>query len=280
MAVMNLLLKSDNKQEDTMIKLIASDIDGTLVPDGYNKLNTEYFDVIMKLKEQGIIFAAASGRQYPSISKLFEPIKDDMIFIGENGAYVTCRGEDMSVSVMDLDIVHQLIRDIRSIPECEISLSGKHFIHVESKDKDFLNLLIYEYRNEVAQVHDLTKVEEDFIKVSVFHHTDAAGAAGGIIVPKWKDRLEIVCAGNKWLDIMNYNVSKGEAIKKIQRQLNIKKEETMVFGDNLNDIAMIEQAGESYAIGNAREEVKKAAKHVADTNVNDGVLKVLKTLLK
>lgn len=262
-----------------MIKLIASDIDGTLVPDGFNKLDAEYFDVIMKLKEQGIIFAAASGRQYKSISRLFDPIKDDIIFIAENGAYVSCRGEDMSVSVMDRDIVHQLIHDIRSIPNCEISLSGKQFIYVESKDKDFLHLLIHEYKNEVKEVEDLTKVDEDFIKVSAFHHTDATGAAGDIIIPKWEDSLEIVCAGDKWLDIMNYDVSKGEAIKKIQKQLNISKEETMVFGDNLNDIAMIEQAGESYAIGNAREEVKKAAKHVADTNVNHGVLKVLKTLL-
>ncbi|ROR22120.1 hypothetical protein EDD66_11732 [Mobilisporobacter senegalensis] len=263
-----------------MIKLIASDIDGTLVPDGYNKLNTEYFDVILKLKEQGIIFAAASGRQYSSIAKLFEPVKDNMIFIAENGSYVTCRGEDMSVSVMDRDIIHQLIRDIRSIPECEISLSGKHFIYVESTEKGFLNLLIHEYRNEVEQVTDLLEVKEDFIKISIFHKTDATGAAGNFIIPKWKDQLEIVCAGNQWLDIMNYNVSKGEAIKKIQKQLNITKEETMVFGDNLNDIAMLKQAGESYAIGNAREEVKQAAKHVADTNVNDGVLQVIKALLK
>lgn len=263
-----------------MIKLIASDIDGTLVPESYNKLDPEYYDVIMKLKEEGIIFAAASGRQYPSIAKLFEPIKDNMIFIAENGAYVTCRGEDMSVSVMDRDIIHQLIKDIRSIPECEICLSGKHSLYVESNDKEYLDLLINEYRNEVKQVTDLLKVEEDFIKISVFHKFDSTGAAGDIIIPKWEDQLEIVCAGNQWLDIMNYDVSKGDAIKKIQQQLNIAKEETMVFGDNLNDIAMLNQAGESYAIGNAREEVKKAAKHVADTNINNGVLQVIKTLLK
>lgn len=262
-----------------MIKLIASDIDGTLVPEGYNKLDTEYFDVIMKLKERGIIFAAASGRQYPSIGKLFEPIKDNMIFIAENGAYVTCRGEDMSVNIMDTDVIHQLILDIRSIPECEISLSGKHSIYVESTDKEFLNLLIHEYKNEVEQVTDLLKVKEDFIKISIFHKLDASRAAGDFIIPKWNDRLEIVCAGNQWLDMMNKNVSKGEAIKKIQQQLNITKEETMVFGDNLNDIAMIQEAGESYAIGNAREEVKVAAKHVADSNVNNGVLQIIKTLL-
>ena len=47
-----------------MIKLVASDVDGTLVPDGTFEINPEIYDVIKKLKEKGITFAAASGRQY------------------------------------------------------------------------------------------------------------------------------------------------------------------------------------------------------------------------
>ena len=53
----------------------------------------------------------------------------------------------------------------------------------------------------------------------------------------------------------------------------------MVFGDNFNDIEMFRSAGVSYAVGNAAEAVKQEARYVADTNVNDGVLKVLRTLL-
>lgn len=263
-----------------MIKLIASDIDGTLVTDGNNRLEPEYFDVIMRLKEQGTIFAAASGRQYSSIAKLFEPIKDNMIFIAENGAYVTCRGEDMVVHVMDRERIYSLIDDIRSIPGCEICLSGKQTVYVESKDQAYIDMLIYEYKNEVTVVKDLLEVDDEFIKISAFHREDALTVAGSILIPKWESELEIAGAGAQWLDIMSYNVSKGEAIKKIQKQLNIKMEETMVFGDNLNDIAMLRQAGESYAIGNARDEVKQVAKHIADTNLNHGVLKVLKTLMK
>lgn len=63
-----------------MIKLIASDIDGTLVADGTDRLNPEIFQVILKLKEKGIQFAAASGRQWVSIERLFEPVKE-RIFI-------------------------------------------------------------------------------------------------------------------------------------------------------------------------------------------------------
>ena len=75
-----------------MIKMIASDIDGTLVRDGENQLDEELFDVILKLKKKGIYFVAASGRQTHSIEGLFAPIRDKIFYIGHNGAYVGSYG--------------------------------------------------------------------------------------------------------------------------------------------------------------------------------------------
>ena len=100
------------------------------------------------------------------------------------------------------------------------------------------------------------------------------------MIPKWGSKLKVVTAGREWLDIMERGVNKGAALKEIQESLGILPEETMAFGDNLNDIELLERAKYSYAIGNAREEVKEAANYVADTNVNDGVLKVLRTLVR
>ena len=70
-----------------MIKLIASDIDGTLVKDGEHELNPEFFDVILKLRKKGIQFAAASGRQWASIEAIMEPIKEKVFYLSDNGAY-------------------------------------------------------------------------------------------------------------------------------------------------------------------------------------------------
>ena len=63
-----------------MIKLVASDIDGTLLRYGEQKLNPELFDIIRQLKKKGIHFIAASGRQYASIVNLFEPVKDEISY--------------------------------------------------------------------------------------------------------------------------------------------------------------------------------------------------------
>ena len=81
------------------------------------------------------------------------------------------------------------------------------------------------------------------------------------------------------MDCMHTGVNKGEAVKTLQESLGILPEETMVFGDQLNYVEMLNRAYYSFAVGNARKEVKEAARFQADTNVNDGVLKILKRLL-
>ena len=68
-----------------MIKLIATDVDGTLVKDGTMTINPEYMTVIRKLTELGITFVVCSGRQYDSERKLFEPVKDLVYFVSDGG---------------------------------------------------------------------------------------------------------------------------------------------------------------------------------------------------
>ena len=237
-----------------MIKLIASDIDGTLVPDGSDKINPDIFQVITQLKRQGIYFAAASGRQWKSIERLFAPVRDQIFYIAENGAYVGARGRELFAYPMKPEEVKEIIRDVRKLPDCD---------------------------NEVKMVENLEELDETIIKISIYHQGyNAFQAAGSVMIPKWGSKLKVVTAGREWLDIMERGVNKGAALKEIQESLGILPEETMAFGDNLNDIELLERAKYSYAIGNAREEVKEAANYVADTNVNDGVLKVLRTLVR
>ena len=68
-----------------MIKLVASDLDGTLLFKGAQSLPEEIFPLIRQLKKMGILFVAASGRQYANMKKMFRPVVDDMAFISENG---------------------------------------------------------------------------------------------------------------------------------------------------------------------------------------------------
>ena len=91
--------------------------------------------------------------------------------------------------------------------------------------------------------------------------------------------LSVTRSSSSLIEIMHGGVSKRSAVEFLCRRYGIPIESAAAFGDNHNDLEMIRSATESYAVGNAAEAVKKAAKYVADTNVNDGVLKVLRTLV-
>lgn len=260
-----------------MIKLIASDIDGTLVKDGDNQLNPEYYQEILRLREKGIQVAVASGRQWHSIERIFDPIKEKVFYISDNGAYVGCYGRNLFLSEIDRQMVMEMIQDARQYPGLDVMLSGPDVVYLETENQEFIRWLVDSYRFEVKQVPDLTKVEDRFIKISLYRkHSVEENTAE--IREKYRDKLKITISGDMWVDCMAKGVSKGAAIRQIQESLGILPEETMAFGDQLNDMEMLEQAYYSYAVGNARPEVKKAARFQADTNANYGVLKVLKLL--
>ena len=80
-----------------MIKLIVSDVDGTLVQDGSPSVNPQVFDTILKLREKGIQFVIASGRPWASVEHAFEPVKKKIFYVANNGAYVGCCGRSLYV---------------------------------------------------------------------------------------------------------------------------------------------------------------------------------------
>lgn len=82
-----------------MIKLIVTDIDGTLLDNDKN-LPQDFWHTEEKLSAKNILFAAASGRQYYNLQELFSPISERCIFIAENGAMVMFRGECLSITTI------------------------------------------------------------------------------------------------------------------------------------------------------------------------------------
>lgn len=261
-----------------MIKLIASDIDGTLLRDGEHRLNPEYFDVILKLRARGIQFAAASGRQWASIETVFRPIQEKVFYLSDNGAYLGCHGRNLFLNPIDRELALEVVREARLLPEVEVMVSGPDVVYVDTKNEEFVSWIINGYKFRVERVEDVTQITDQIIKVSAYKPHGIQEATRGLI-DKFGSRLKMTVAGEMWMDTMAPGVCKGQAIQVLQDNLDIKPEETMAFGDQMNDIEMLDRAYYSFAVGNARQEVKKAARFQADTNINDGVLKVLKQLL-
>lgn len=261
-----------------MIKLIVSDVDGTLLEEGTPNLNPELFQVILKLKEKGVIFAAASGRQYESIREVFAPVENEMIFIADNGAYVVCRGREMESFFFDRSVLEETVAYVRKMKGF-LLVESPEVGYTDSRDEAFITMLREGYNMKIQQVEDVLKLDIPVVKVAAYCQEDAQSMA----LPAgehFKGRLNVMASGAHWVDFVRPDVDKGNALGRVQKLMKILPEETMAFGDNINDIGMLARAGESYAVENAREEVKRAAKHIAGRGAEDGVLKVLKRLLE
>lgn len=261
-----------------MVKLIASDVDGTLVKDGSDLINPEIFRVIEQLKKKNILFAAASGRQYPSLMRLFEPVKENVIFVAENGAYIVCRDTEMFVSVMERELVVSIVKQMRSLPGCLFTASGRRVTYIESKDEEFVDLLVNGYHNTIEIVDDVLEVQDDFIKLALYKK-DGIYDVSESLISQWQDKVKVVVAGGMWLDFMDKEVDKGQALARIQKLIGISKAETICFGDNSNDIGMFYQSGNSYAVAGAKPDIKKEAKHIIGSYEEDSVIHVMESLL-
>jgi Cof subfamily protein (haloacid dehalogenase superfamily) len=260
------------------IKLIAADMDGTLLNNSH-ELSPDFFPVFEQMKEKGLLFAAASGRQYFNILNKLVNIQADVIFVAENGSYVVFKGEELLVQAMEPDIVKELLLTARNIPGTYSILCGKKRAYIESEAPEFMeHLKMYYDRYEV--VDDLLKVADDqFLKIAICDLAGSEGNSFNFFKDK-ADQLQVKVSGSIWLDLSHKLANKGTALQVLQNKFGITFDETMVFGDYLNDLEMMNQAGFSYAMENAHVEIKNAARFLTKSNEEGGVTIVLQQMLQ
>lgn len=253
------------------IKLVASDIDGTLLAPGQTELSPRLFPLIEALHAKGIQFCAASGRQYESLRKLFAPVAEQILFLCENGAIVYGEDKVLAKTPLPPSDCEQLCAQILAQSGCEVLLSGANTCYVIPKAETYFYHISEELGNNTVRVGSIAEVKEEIIKISAFTDKSASEYAP-VFIPMWAHRLNVAVAGEYWLDFTLAH--KGTALSQIAAALGISSRDMLVFGDNFNDIPMFQFAGGSYAMESAAAEVKAAACHTCTS-----VEAVLKTLL-
>ncbi|PHV71571.1 HAD family hydrolase [Sporanaerobium hydrogeniformans] len=259
-----------------MIKLIATDMDGTLL-NAKGELPKDFYDVFKALKERGIQFVVASGRQYATLKRQFGLFSKDMLFIAENGSLVMEGKKELACHPLDKKIARELIKLGQSLDQVHVVLCMKQGAYIERGPDAFIKE-VGKYYVQHQVVPDLLAIEGDILKVTYF---DFKGAEQNSwpIVAAYKDKVQIAVAGTLWVDMMAKEVNKGRALEDIQKRLHISYEETAVFGDYLNDYEMLQKAYYSYAMENAHEDVKKIARYGAKHHDENGVLDAIQTFL-
>ncbi|AZP93389.1 Cof-type HAD-IIB family hydrolase [Enterococcus mundtii] len=281
-----------------MIKLIASDMDGTLL-DAHMSISSENTEAIRMANELGIEFMVATGRNAQEARAALDEAGIDCAMITLNGAQVFDRSgkslftvpipSPQAMTVMDILDANGIYYEVatnqglysESQPkriESFASSIATHMPHLTYKmaiamASANLELLHITYVDSIRELLLDDKLE--VLKIICFH-TEGPRILG----PVGKEisnlgELAVTSSGQNNLEVNHKNAQKGIAVAHVAHERGITLDEVMTIGDNFNDVSMLQTAGVSFAMGNAEIEVKDYAKYLTDTNLESGVGKAI-----
>ncbi len=251
-------------------------MDGTLLNSNH-EVSNRFFELFEKLNQKGILFAAASGRQYHSIVEKLNPIKDEIYVIAENGALVKKQEEELLVVPLQSDLKTKLLQTIDQIEGAHAMLCGKYSAYFDGRSSLFFNE-IKEYYEKFEVLEDLESVTDEIIKIAVYHKLSAEEYIYPELRPL-EDQVKVKVSGAHWVDLNDRMANKGNALEQLIDNLGIKSEEVLVFGDYNNDLEMLQLVEYSFSMANAHPNVQKIANYQTASNDEFGVERILENLV-
>lgn len=255
-----------------MIKLIASDLDGTLLTTK-NEVDDKFWEIFQKLKRKNILFAIISGRQYYSILEKFEKIKDEIIIAAENGTYILYKDKEIYSNPFNAQELFKIQDILKNIRAHNIFLCGKKAAYTKVKDRNILEKAS-KFFKKINIVSSFEEICDEILKIAVYENQGIEKEVYDKIKNN-KNKFDITLTGYHWLDIMRLGSNKGKAIEKIEENFGIKSDEIIAFGDHMNDYEMIEKVKYGIAMENSHPNLKKIAKIVTKSNDNHGVIEII-----
>lgn len=262
-----------------MIKLIASDLDGTLLLPG-GKIPDGTFGLIEELYKKGIIFVPASGRQLPNLKKLFAPVLDKIAIIAENGGLAYFGGEVVFCDPTPPEAVAYAIDIIEKTEGLHPLLSCEDAAFFRSGFEPFYEKVKASY-SSFYRVEDFSEIinNRTVLKISVWDEIAPCASHGGKILPPLIKGLRTMVSGRDWLDVSAPLANKGRALRSLQERLNIGEDECMGFGDHMNDLELLTACKKRYVTANAFAGLKEHIPDEVPSNAEGGVIKKIKELL-
>ena len=268
-----------------MIKLVASDIDGTIIYND-NKISPQNIETIKNLNKTNIIFVICTGKTYLLMKDICKKIKADYGIFGNGTQIIDFRtGKEIKRNVLGEKEIETCIEIARKNSLHIHIYTDKGIVAEESlRYMAYRNYMLYKEEIDFDVVKDIEKFIKDK-KISVLKLIISGEKNLSDIEQKISQEGNLaitrICKYNgymdktidreyEYLDIVPRNTTKYTSLKQLCEELNIQKEEVMAIGDNINDIAMIENAKIGVAIGGGYEDVAQKASYVTKRSAKDG----------
>lgn len=269
-----------------MIKLIATDMDGTFL-DGQGSFDRKRFSsVLEKLAEKQIPFVIASGNGMGRLLQLCQGFEDRLIFVADNGAHVYQNGKTMIRRAIQQEEVEAILHFFKGRwADVCLMLSNEENIYMqagaglpfEGTDLPIEPAQMAAFQSRVTYLDDLSAypISEPIYKLGLWVPEARVESITEGFNQAFKGQLVAVTSGYGSIDILPQGIHKAWGLKQVLTCLDIEPEQVMAFGDSDNDIEMLNYVGYSYAMENATDKVKTVAKYLAPSHLEAGVLQVI-----
>lgn len=256
-----------NMIKNNNIKLIATDLDGTYL-NSESSISDYNKKVFQKLINEGIEIILATGRAFNGMRRYKDMIDNKNHSIVFNGSVIADTDGNF--------IYNKVIDEDSSRAIANLHNKYKVYLHVYSGNKYIVSKPDFYYKRYIERekitdtIVGLENIEDfQFSKMVFIGDRDELESLQSEIRNNFNVHTSF--SHTNFLEVLAYGINKGSALEWLCNKKGIKREEVIAFGDNYNDIEMIEYAGIGVAIGNAEEDVKRKSDYVCLTNDEDGV---------
>ena len=270
------------------IKVIATDMDGTLL-DTKGQLELPRLEKILdKLDQRGIRFVIATGNEIHRMRQLLGHLAERVVLVVANGARIFENNELIQAQTWDDAMVDKALAHFKG-RECQdqfvVTAMNGGFV---KKGTVFTELDKFMTPEMIEKLYQRLNFVDEFdsslfggvLKMSMVVGEERLDSVLQEVNDLFDGRVRAVSSGYGCIDILQDGIHKAWGLVELLKRWNLKPEQIMAFGDSENDIEMLELAGISYAMENAEEAVKRVATKVAPANSQAGVYKVLENWLE
>lgn len=238
-----------------MIKMVACDVDGTLLKKGETGLSTKTIDTIKRLTAKGIVFVVASGRTYTDLKRLFAAVDRDIVYAAHDGAIIVYKGNVLAKHPIDhktgFDFMKKVYKKDSLIP---VAYSA-YMTYVLRDSGNFTNTFRDMLHGHVTEVDCFDALKDDYLKIGLYKKAGVTDSSVSELAKA--SGLSLVYEDASWQEYVIEGMHKGAAVNYLQKRFAVAKAETMVFGDNFNDIEMFGQSDYAYAVDWAPQAIKE-----------------------
>ena len=264
-----------------MFKAVAVDIDGTFLTDQRDYNRSLFTKVLLEMQRQQIQFIVASGDQYAFLKGLFPEHAAELGFVAENGVLVVDRhGKEIASGQLPSAVVTAVFTFLRRQPMTYFTMCARHSAYIMDDVPPKQHNMFQQYYSRLQTIQSLADIPENVFKFALTLPAKQTSTFIKQFNNKFAGLIQPTVSGYGAIDLIIPHMNKGNGLRKLLHHWQLSGDDLLVFGDNENDLSMFKLAGESYAMANAPQHVRKVATHVAPSNNQQGVLLTLADKLK